>query len=491
MKPRAIILTLCALACAAASATKPEADTQLPPAGSVLTLQQCRATALQHNKTLGKTRMQIQAAQYQKKEAFAAYLPAIDFAGGYVYNQKGISILDKDQYLPVETFNLQKQAYEMGLVKNPMTGEPLQVNGQYIPEQVALLPKSALEYDLHNVFFGAVTLTQPIFMGGKIVAMNKITGYAEELARAMHDSQAQDIIYAVDAAYWQIVSLKAKERLAVSYVALLDTLSHNVGLMLEQGVATQRDRLAVDVRLNTAQVDLTRVQNGLTLSRMALAQLCGMPVDTPYTLADEDAPAALPATAPAHSYDMHDVYAHRQDLRALELGARIYSEKANVARASMMPNIALIGTYSFSNPNLFDGFKKRFNGMFSVGAMVTIPIWHWGGNYNKYRAARAQADAARFDLENARELISLQVSQAAYKATEALKTYRATQANLASADENMRCADLGFRDGIMTIDNVMEAQTAWLKAHSENIDAHIDVYLCDVYLSKTLGNLAY
>lgn len=158
-------------------------------------------------------------------------------------------------------------------------------------------------------------------------------------------------------------------------------------------------------------------------------------------------------------------------------------------RASMMPNLALVGAYSFSNPNMFDGFQKKFNGMFSVGAMLTIPIWHWGSNYNKLRAAKAQTVAANLQLDNAREMVDLQVNQASFKADEAFKTFSMTESNLAKADENLRCAQLGFRDGVMTVDNVMEAQTAWLKAHSENIDARIDVYLCDVYLNKVLGRL--
>ena len=148
-----------------------------------------------------------------------------------------------------------------------------------------------------------------------------------------------------------------------------------------------------------------------------------------------------------------------------------------------------VGAYSFSNPNLYNGFKNKFNVQFSVGAMLTIPIWHWGGNYNKYRAAKAQTNAMRMELDKAKEMIDLQVSQATYKADEARKTRRMTAVILAKAYENLRCADLGFRDGVMTVDNVMEAQTAWLKAHSENIDAAIDVYLCDVYLSKVLGTL--
>ena len=258
--------------------------------GSTLTLAQCRDLALGNNKNLRRGAEELRAAGYQKKEAFAAYLPSIDFAGGYMYNQKELSMFDSDQLLPVKTFNLEKQGYEFNVVKNPMTGEPIKVGGQFVPEQVAYLPKEALTYDIHNVFFGAVTLTQPIFMGGKIVAMNKITGYAEELAKSRLDYSVTDVIYAVDAAYWQVVSLKAKQQLAESYVNLLDTLSHNVSLMIKEGVATRSDQLTVDVKLNSARVDLTKVNNGLVLSRMALAQVCGLPLDTRFSLADEDAP---------------------------------------------------------------------------------------------------------------------------------------------------------------------------------------------------------
>lgn len=95
----------------------------------------------------------------------------------------------------------------------------------------------------------------------------------------------------------------------------------------------------------------------------------------------------------------------------------------------------------------------------------------------------------KLQVENAREMIELQVSQASYKAQEAIKTYTATEANLAKAQDNLRTATLGFKEGVITTDDVMAAQTAWLKAHSENIDALIDVQLCDVYLSKVLGTL--
>ena len=456
----------------------------------VYSLDSCRRMALTNNKEMMVKAEKIRQAGYMKKEAFAAYLPALDFAGGYTYNQKKLSIFDSDQLLPTKSFDLATQSYQFNVVTNPYTHEPiLTPDGQPIPSEVALIPKEAMEYDIHNVFFGAVTLTQPIYMGGKIVAMNKLADINKEASVALQHNEAQNVIYAVDAAYWTVVSLKAKHELATSFVNLLDTLDRNVKLMVDQGVATKSDLLSVDVKLNAAKVDLLKVENGLSLSRMALAQICGLPVNSQMQVADEGTTEINTRAEIATTYDMEQVYANRPDLKALEFATKAAGAQKQVALSSMLPNIALIGAYSFSTPNMFDGFKNRVAGAFSVGVVARIPLWHWGGNYNKYKAAATNENIMRLQLDDAKEKIELQVSQAAYKAQEAIKTYVATESNLDKAQENLRTADLGFREGVVTSDDVMAAQTAWLKANSENIDAMIDVQLCDVYLAKALGTL--
>lgn len=505
LKTPLLIVTFLAAALYASSAsagTEPVSmpDAPLPaltPVDATVTLDgaipldSCRAMALRNNKQLMIARTRVRKSENQKKEAFAAYLPAIDFAGGYMYNQRELSIFDSDQLLPTKSFDLKTQSYQFNLVTDPATGMPIKgPNGQYIPSTVALIPKEAMTYDIHNVFFGAVTLTQPIFIGGKIKAMNDLARAGETVSRNMAENEAQNVIVAVDAAYWQVVSLQAKQKLAAKYVNLLDTLHRNVQLMYDNGVATRTDVLSVDVKLNAARVDLLKVDNGLVLSRMALAQVCGLPVNTVFALADEaDAENVSPVPASDYSFDMAQVYERRNDLRALEAAVSAASAQRRVALSSMLPNLALIGSYEFSNPNMYDGFKKRFKGAFSVGAMLTIPIWHWGGNINKVKAAQADETIRRLELEDARELVSLQVSQAAYKSQEAYRTYTVTEQNLSCADENLRNASLAFREGVAAVDIVIAAQTAWLKAHSEEIDAAIDVRLCRTYLDKALGIL--
>lgn len=457
-----------------------------------VSLDSCRTMAIRNNKQMRVRQGEIVKARYQKEQAKAAYLPGLDFVGGYTYNQRKLSMFDKDQSLPIQSFNTETGKYDFDLVKNPLTGEPVMApDGTPIPSSVAYLPKKALTYDIHNVFFGAITLTQPVYMGGKIRALNKISGFAEDLAKQMRDSEGADLIYAVDAAYWQVVSLRAKEALALSYINLLDTLHKNVNAMIEQGVAVPNDLLKVEVQQNSASVDLVKVQDGLKLSRMALNQLCGLPVNDPITLVDEGGLNDVSYTIPADEYDMQEVYERRHDLQALKLGIDIRHQEAVIARAAMLPQVALVGAYSFSNPNLYDGFKKNFKGAFSVGATLTIPLWHWGANYNAYRVAQTDENIAKLQLQDAEELVDLQVNQANYRCKEAVKTHQMTVTNMVNANENLRQATLGYHEGVMTLSTVMEAQTAWLKANSEKIDAEIDVRLCNVYLAKVLGNINF
>ena len=66
-----------------------------------------------------------------------------------------------------------------------------------------------------------------------------------------------------------------------------------------------------------------------------------------------------------------------------------------------------------------------------------------------------------------------------------------TDNNLKSAQANLENAQYGFKEGVLTADDVMAAQTAWLLANSENIDARIGLRLCNTYLAKVAGKLYY
>lgn len=479
--PGTLLVTLMGIVCCASQAE-----------AAAVTLDSCRSMALSNNKTIRMAEEAIRGAAYDRKAAKAAYLPGIDASATYLYNQRTINLLAEDAKLPTMSFNPGTGKFEWNLLTDPQ-GNPIRNpdGGGYIPTEVAVIPKEAMSFDSHNVFAGAITLTQPVFMGGQIKALNDITKYAEQAARAARNSVVEDVVYGVDQAYWLVVSLKAKRRLAESFVELVSSLKSNVEAMLEEGVATQSDLLTVEVKLNEARIMLTKVDNGLTLSRMALAQICGQPVNGSMILADEDFSPATNLPQPEPAVNMQDVYGRRADLDVLRQGISVLESRERLARGTMLPKIGIIGAYEFSTPNLNNGFSKRLGGGFSVGAAVTIPIWHWGGDYNHYRAAKSATNVQRLLLEDMEEKVDLQVQQARFQFEEAFKTYDMTKANMSSADQNLEHARIGYSEGVLTANDVILAQTGWLQAHSEKIDAEIGIRLCEVYLAKVLGTLAY
>lgn len=326
-------------------------------------------------------------------------------------------------------------------------------------------------------------------MGGKIRAYNKITRYAEELARQQHNSGMQEVILSTDQAYWQVVSLANKKKLAEGYLELLQKLESDIDKMIAEGVATKADGLSVKVKVNEAEMTLTKVNDGLSLSRMLLCQLCGLDLSTPVTLADEQEDDLFPTPADNSSIDMNSVYATRPEVRSLELAAQIYKQKVNVTRSEFLPSVALIGNYMATNPSVFNSFENKFKGMWNVGVMVSIPVWHWGEGIYKVKAAKSEARISRYQLDDAKEKIELQVSQSVFKVNEAAKKLIMAEKNLEKADENLRYATLGFEEGVIPASNVLEAHTAWLSAQSEKIDAQIDVKLTEIYLKKATGSL--
>ncbi|AVM52591.1 outer membrane protein TolC [Bacteroides zoogleoformans] len=463
-----------------------------------LSLDSCRALAISNNKELQISREKIKAAHYQKKAAFTNYLPNISATGSYIRNQKELSILSDAQKGALSgigtTLSTPLGKAIQGIAQvNPQLGGLLGQLGQGMEGALNNAGSSIVEAfrtDTRNMYAGALTLTQPLYMGGKIRAYNKITRYAEELAQQQHNTGLQEIILSTDQIYWQVVSLAHKKKLAEGYLELLQKLDSDVDKMIAQGVATKADGLSVKVKVNEAEMTLTKVTDGLSLSKMLLCQLCGLDLSTSVTLEDEQREDLSPNPVSAKVIDIENVYANRPEVRSLELATRIYRQKVNVTRAEHLPSMALMGGYMVSNPSLFNGFEKKFKGMWNVGVMVSVPIWHWGEGLYKVKAAKSEARIAQYQLDEAKEKIELQVNQSAFKVNEAAKKLAMAEKNLEKANENLRYANLGFEEGVIAASNVLEAHTAWLSAQSDKIDAQIDVKLTEVYLKKAMGQLA-
>lgn len=357
----------------------------------MLTLEECRNLAIQNNKELQISGEKIKMADNEKKAAFTKYFPQLSANGAYMWNQKDINLLDMGALSSSLSSSLGGLA-QLPMIQHLMSG----VNDMQ-------------HLDVQNIWVGNVSLVQPVFMGGKIVNYNQITKFAKQLAESMNNLQLQDLIYKTDETYWQVISLVNKKKLADAYVDLLRKMDSDVTAMIYEGVATEADGLSVKVKLNEAEMAQTKVENGLALTRMLLAQICGLSLEEDLSLADEKLDN-FPVETTQASADLNEAFMNRNELRSLDLATKIYKRKERIALAEMLPNVALAANYFVTNPNVFNGFKNDFAGMFNVGVMVKVPLsgW-WEGTYRR-NSAKAETRIKTLEWQDAREKIELQLS---------------------------------------------------------------------------------
>jgi len=467
----------------------------------ILQLEDCRQMALSHNKSLQMAQESVNAARELKKAAFTQFLPNFSANGAYTWNEKNLSLLSEDAMLPVGTkmtdgsfgFTADQISNKWSVVNGqalPLDANNVPFNPKTNPEKIqwkgyALLPKSAMEFDIHNVFAGTIGFVQPIFMGGKIMELYHMAKYGENLAQAQQENKITEMLLEVDEAYWRVVSLENKVKLAKDYRNLIAKVDTNVNVMIEEGVATKSEALKVKVKLNEADITVTKAEDGLNLSKMALNQLCGMSLEEEYTLADTD----LSKETETQMIPIDQALSNRPEIKMLTQAENIAKSNEKIMFSRFLPNIGLAGNYIVSNPNSFNGYKNEFGGMFSVGVVANIPLFHFGDRFHTLNAAKSQRKIATLQLEETKEKMQLQIKQCSYKMAESLKKKASTDHNIENAEENLRYATEGFSEGVITSTDLLGAQTTWLSAKSENIDAKIDTKLCDLYLAKSLGTL--
>ena len=471
-------------------------------AQSILSIEECRRLALEHNRSLMISQEKAKIASETRKSVFTQFLPNFSANGTYMRNEKNISLLSEDALLPIGTkmtdgsFGFRQDQISNQWIKvSDGVYAPLDANGvpfdpKVNPEKIiwknyALLPKEAMEFDSKNIYAGNVGFIQPLFLGGKIRELYKMSRSAETVAKLEEEKAADDLIMEVDEAYWRVVSIENKNKLAKEYCNLMTKLEENVKVMIEEGVATKADLLRVMVKKNEAEMILVKAENGLRLSKMALNQICGLELDKEIVLSESNLDV-IDEVVPVNG-SIESMINNRFEIKALTEAKNIAGSSYKIAQSRFMPNLVLSGNYIISNPNVYNGYSNKFSGMYSFGLVLNVPIFHFGDRIHTLKAAKSEVKIAGLQIEEAREKIELQVNQSKFKIDEAKRKLKMTDKSVEQANENLKFANEAFDAGLVSSTDLMTAQTAWLSASSENIDTKIEVKLCELYLKKALG----
>lgn len=422
-----------------------------------LDLEQCRTLALEHNRKVQMAQLDAVASDYLVKSAKTKYLPRIDFVGGWVN--------PGDRALQPFAFNFDVP----GL----------------LPQGLAM-PMDFLSVAPEQIFTGGFVLRQPIFLGTKIVQANKIASSLSNIAHEEVILKQADVIGKVDTAYWRVISVQEKVQLAKAYKSLLDRLANDLENIYQEGIITRNELLRVQVKQNEVALSLVKAENGLQLSRMALAQLLGI----------DEANLVLSSTVISEQelIPRLELLAEQKGDQRVEiamLNDKLKSTQALKAmvKSQFLPNVFLTAGYVWATPNIYKGSQHNFGGDWAIGIGVRVPLFTWGDRIYQTRMAEQKVQQAKLELAEAQELIALQIKRDQFQYSEALKKIELTKLSVQQAAENLRVVQNTLDEGMKSTKDILEAQAMWERASSDNIDARIEAATALSELEKSTGAL--
>ena len=469
----------------------------------VTTLPDCRDMALSASSSAKMKQEALLAAEYNRKAALAAMFPRISANAGYMWNSKDAHLISNEAAFSFGTATIApdgnasfswSDASAFGRLQNQVAGTILEQPVKTFSDDIAQHIADAYKYvydaatvDLTHVVVAQATVMQPIYVGGRLIQSYKIAQAAENMAKIESEAKREDIIYKVDEAYWRVVAVTQKKQLAEQYYTLLSQLEQDIQEAVNEGMATQSDLLNVTTKRGDAEVKKLQAENGLTLSHMALAQLCGLPLSTSFIL---DSSGLNDTDLPTSDIDAEVSVANRSELQLMEQAQEIAKRTAKMAGAGLQPNIIAQASYMYTNPNFENGNSSNWDGkgFFSAGVVVNVPIVH-ADDILRYKAAKHAANVVAMKTEETRELLTLQTTQASQKLAEAQQKIAVAQLTQKNAEEVLRMARASFDAGLITASELMQAQTLWLSAATDLVDAQTEAKTIETQLRKYLGKL--
>jgi outer membrane protein TolC len=457
-----------------------------------------------HNSELRKEA--LEAAKLNQQAALAAMFPKLSANAAYMWNSKSPVLLPNEMQFSFGTarvgangmgnFEWSETSWVNQLSQETRTLPDMHSrvqtlgseSGQMIADVYQKLYR-ALNPDMTHVVIGQVGITQPIYVGGRLKAMYDIATAARDVAEIEADSKQLELIVSVDEAYWRIVNVEQKKQLAEQYYNLLVTLENNVQELASEGLATQSDLLKVKAKRGEAEVKKMQAENGLVLSKMALCQLIGLPLHSDFTL---------------QSTGLQDIQLHdtvmisdemlnaRPEIQLLDAAEKVAKSNVRVMSAGLQPNIVAQANYIYSNPSVENGFSNSWKGtgFFNAGVVVNIPIAH-ADDILRLKAAKHEANIVAIKRDEAKQLLTLQVTQANQKVLEAQQKVVMTEIQVKNAEEVLRFAQEAFDAGMATASDLMQAQTAWQAACTDHIDAEVEAQVAETQYKRFTNTLNY
>lgn len=411
-----------------------------------LTIKECREMALQTDEDLKIAQNRIAQANLDKGIALSAYFPKFDINGGAFY-----------------------------LTPNPTMGETMDIR-------------------MRGVYMAGISLTQPIYTGGKIITGNKLAKIGQEVSEYQLEATRMDVIAEAEKSYWMYVAVLSKIDMIRAYMVQLDSIYDYTKTAYDLGMTVELNVSRVEARRSELQYRMKQAQSGADLCRLALCRIIGVDENEPIT--------------PVESIDSFDnpEYSYlgiseRPELLMLKKNVDVKKLDVKMALSDYLPTIGMqIGWNAFGNLKMTnytplpDGtmypFTQAIDYRGFVGAIsVSIPVFHWGEGIKKVKKAKVEVENASLDLEKTRKLMELQAHQTYSNYVDGYDLIATAGKALTEAEKNLTAVSEQYQAGLMTLTDLLEAQAQWHTSYSNLIEAKTQYRINEIDYLRSVGRL--
>lgn len=357
------------------------------------------------------------------------------------------------------------------------TGNPLKLEKQFPGMDTPYMIEGK-----ETKYGASVTLLQPLYSGGALKAGYDKARAEDEMARQAVLRTANDLRHEAAVRYWNAVAQQELVTVADDYRTSVAQLVEVVRQRVELEYTDRNDLLMAEVRLNDADYLAKRARNDAEVTRLAMNALAGVASDEQISV--DTAVIAYTVVEPM-SVSVDDAMARRPEMAMAVSNLDIQKSAARLSNSHYLPKLSIGVDGSYTSPG-YD-FRSDMDPNYAVYAKLSVPIFEWGKRRHTRNQGRYQVDIAREQQTRVSDGLRLEVETAQCNYTQATEQVCLTESSLRKAAESEELAMDKYREGSISIVEVINAQLFHLEARQNHIRSKLNACVAKSALQRACG----
>lgn len=398
-----------------------------------LSLSDAMGMALENNSRIKAARFTSHAARQGVESVNSRYLPAVAFEETLAASNS-----------PTNTFM-------MKLDQGRFTQNDFQISSLNSP---------SAQHD----FKTALTVQQPLFVPS-LSPLKEMSVKDAQKSELELEAARQGIAFQVFHTYLEVQKAAAQQVAADKAVADARENMRLATVRTSEGVGLRSDELRSRTHLSTVEQQQISVANNLTLARMKLAMLIGLPEESSYEVSDSIYRVEVPEMSDRVIGEALD---NRVEIRHSHADLEKSDAALRLARSEYLPTVGAFASYQL---NAKDAPFTSDHDAWSAGVSLKWQLFDGFRSNSERRRAISGQSAAREMLDSATKDVRYQLRESYVRRHEVGKRLEVTRHSVQDAEETVRLLTKRYENSLATMVELLDAQTALNQARADLVEA--------------------